>query len=138
MSASVDKILVVHADLAVCRLARESLETFCECQVETTSVALGAFERVLQKDFKLVIFDLHLETLSGPLLHDLICRALKVCVPTRPPPAVMFFCEASEVARRDDLLRDARVKGLLTLPLNIERLLEKVRGILSLKRLPFG
>jgi CheY-like chemotaxis protein len=137
MIATVDKILVVHADLAVCRLVRESLETFCECQVETTSVALGAFERVLQKDFKLVLFDLHLETLPGPLLHDLICRALKVCASTRPLPAVMFFCEASEVARRDDLLRDARVKGLLTLPLNIERLLEKVRGILPLKRSPF-
>lgn len=138
MKSPPDRVLVVHADLAVCRLARESLETFCECQVETTSVALRGFESVLQRDFKLLLLDLHLETLHGPLLYDLICKALQICAPTRALPAVMFFCDATEAARRDDLLRDARVKGLLTLPISIERLLEKVHTLLPRKSTPFS
>lgn len=133
MSAVSEKVLIAHADLAVCRLVRESLETFCECQVETTSVAVGAFERALQRDFRLLILDVHLETLPGVLLYDLITKALQACGGNRPLPLVMFLCEATEVTRREELLRDARVKGLLTLPISIERLLEKVRGVLSEK-----
>jgi len=115
------------------RLVRESLETFCDCQVETTTSALAAFERALQREYRLFLFDLKLEILDGPLLYDLINTALQHSQTGRTVPAVMYFCDSQEAARREDLHRDARVKGLIITPIAIDSLLEKVAGILQVK-----
>ena len=133
MSTPAAKVLLVHSDMPITRLVRQSLEAFCDCQVETTSSSLIAFERALQKDYKLYLFDLKLETIDGVLLYELIGKALQYSQQGRTVPAVMFFCETQEASRRDDLLRDARVKGLITTPINISRLLEKMEGILPVR-----
>lgn len=133
MATEPAKVLIVHGDMPTSRLVRESLEAFCDCQVDVTSAALAGFERALQKDYRLYFFDLKLEKLEGPLLYELISTALQYGQSGRTVPAVIFICDPADASRRDDLLRDARVKALLTTPIAIGRLLEKVAGVLPEK-----
>ena len=127
-------VLMAHGDAATCRLVRESLEGFCRCDVDTTSSALTAFDRALQRPYSLFVFDLHLAQLSGPLLYDLISRAYAHChAGARTAPAVIFFCQPGDLTRQEEWLRDVRVKGLLPAPVSISRLLDRVSGILEMR-----
>lgn len=137
MASPTPKVLLLHGDMPTSRLVRESLEAFCECSVDTTSAALTAFERALQKDYKLFLFDLHQSVLDGAMLYELLSKVYQFSQPVRQLPAVIFFCEPREAISRDDLIRDARVKALLPTPVNISKLLEKVAGILEAKESPF-
>jgi CheY-like chemotaxis protein len=132
MSATV-KVLLVHPDPAITRLVRDTLEAFCDCQVEVTTASLAGYERALQKDYRLYLFALRMDPLEGPLLYELIATAHQYAQPGRATPAVIFLCEAADIARQETLLRDARIKGVLLTPPKIGQLLEKVSGLLPAK-----
>jgi CheY-like chemotaxis protein len=137
MADPIPKVLLLHADTPTSRLVRESLEAFCECTVEVTSAALTAYEKALQKDYQLFLFDLHQSVLDGPMLYELLAKAYQFAQHGRALPAVIYFCDGAVTNMRDELLRDARVKALLSTPVNIQRLLERVGTILPLKTDPF-
>jgi CheY-like chemotaxis protein len=127
------KVLLVHPDVALSRLVKETLEAFCDCQVEATSASLAGYERALQREYRLYVFALKMEPLDGGLLYELISTAHQHAQGGRATPAIIFLCDASDSARQEHLLRDARVKGLLLTPPKIGQLLEKVNGILPTK-----
>jgi hypothetical protein len=125
------QVLLVHGDAALSRLTRESLEAFCQCRVDVTTNAILAYERALQRSYALFLFSLHLATLPGPLLYELIAKAYAHALGgSRRLPPVVFFCEPNDLVARDDLRCDVRVKGLLAPPISIARLLDKVGGLL--------
>jgi CheY-like chemotaxis protein len=127
------KVLLVHGDLSVSRLVRESLEAFCECTVEVTASAVAGFERALQKEHRVYLFALNLEVLPGTLLYELIGTACLHAQPAKNLPPVFYFCDQAELSRQEPLLRDARVKGLISEPIHIGRLLEKMQGLLTMR-----
>jgi CheY-like chemotaxis protein len=133
MPTPLAKVLLVHPDSAIARLVRETLETFCDCQVEATTASVAGYERALQRDYRLYLFALRMEPLDGPLLYELISTAHQYAQTDRATPAVIFLCEAADLARQEALLRDARVKGLILTPPKIGQLLEKVAMILPNK-----
>ncbi len=128
------RVLIAHRDAALLRLARESLETFLDCEVRTTSSALGAFDRLLQEPYRLLLLDLHLTELPGELLYDLISRAYpKVHPGSLTAPPVIWLGLATDLPRQDELTREARTKALLLSPLNIQRLLDTAGTLLPRK-----
>ncbi len=127
------KVLLVHPDAAITRLVRETLEAFCDCSVEVTTASLAGYERALQKDYRLYLFALRMEPLEGPLLYEIISTAHQYAQPGRATPAIIFLCEAGDLARQESLLRDARIKGVVLTPPKIGQLLEKVSGLLPAK-----
>ncbi len=131
------RVLVVHADPALLRLIRESLEAFLLCEVRTTSSGLAAFDRLLEDPYRLVLIDLHLPDLGGELLYDLISRAYpKVHPGSLTAPPVLWLGLPEDHRRHDALTREARTKALLTTPLNIQRLLDTAAMLLPAKTAP--
>jgi len=125
-------VLVLHEDVGVSRLVREALETFTLAEVVTTPDAEYAFELALQRDYKLFVFHLNAPILGGELLYELISKAYRHCgAGYRKLPAVIYLGDAQDSLKYEELLRDARVKGVLMKPLSIERLLDKAGSVLA-------
>lgn len=134
-AGAVPLVLIAHSDPALLRLVRESMEAFLHCEVRTTSSALAAFDRVLQEPYRLLLLDLHLPGLGGEMLYDLISRAYpRVHALSYVAPPVIWLGVQSDYPRQDELTREARTKALLTLPLNIQRLLSTAATLLGRKR----
>jgi CheY-like chemotaxis protein len=128
------RVLVVHPSAPTLRLIRETLNQFTTGEVDTTPDAVYGFELALQRRYKLYIFGVTMEVLDGVLLYELISKAHGFChAEARSAPGVLFLSERSAARRREEFARDARVKGVLGLPLKIERLLEGVKGTLEVR-----
>ena len=113
---------------------RESLKSFCVCEVVATPNAVHAFELALQREYAFFVFGLHLQDLNGEMLYELISKAYKFAHGgSKLAPAVLYVGAEADSMRSDELLRDARVKGLLMKPIRIERLLEKAQTVLEEK-----
>jgi DNA-binding response OmpR family regulator len=124
--------LVLHEDVAVSRLIREAMERFTIAEVVTTPDAEYAFELALQRDYKLFVFHLNAPVLGGELLYELISKAYRHCgTGYRKLPAVIYLGDSQDSLKYEELLRDARVKGILMKPLSIERLLERAGSVLA-------
>ena len=120
------QVLVVHNDAATTRLVRESLESFCVCEVVATPNAEFAFELALRREYAFFVFGLNLPVLDGVLLYELISKAYKFAHGgSKLAPAVLYIGTEADSSRSDELLRDARVKGVLMRPIRIEKLLKK-------------
>jgi len=129
------RVLVVHPSAATLRLIRETLTQFTTADVvDTTPDSVYGFELALQRRYQLFIFGVTMADLDGPLLYELISKAHGFCHEgARSAPGVLFLSERSAARRREEFARDARVKGVLGMPLKIERLLEGVKGTLEVK-----
>jgi hypothetical protein len=128
------RVLVVHPAAPTLRLIRETLTQFTTGEVDTTPDPVYGFELALQRKYCLYIFGVTMEVLDGVLLYELISKAHGFChTGARSAPGVLFMLERSAARRREELARDARVKGVLGLPLKIERLLEGVKGTLEVR-----
>ena len=126
------RVLAVHHDPALLRLIRESLEGLAGCAVDTSGAALHAYDRLVQREYDLLILDLHLPVLSGEMLYDLASRAWPHCHRdsiTAPP--VIWAGVPADAQRHDTLTREARVRGLLLAPFSIQKLLDLVRPRVS-------
>ncbi|MFK5924649.1 MAG: hypothetical protein QM496_20930 [Verrucomicrobiota bacterium] len=121
------RVLVVHHAGPTLRLIREALQGFTEATVDTTPDALYGFEMALKRPYNLFIFSLSLPRIDGELLYELIDKAYAHSHEgVRVTPAVMYIVEEAQAMQSQGLLRDARVRGILTKPLNIDRLLKLV------------
>jgi CheY-like chemotaxis protein len=67
-SSAVDPVLVAHEEVSTMRLIRDSLLSFTLCEVDTCFSGEVAFERCLQRRYKLIVLSLHLPVLPGELL----------------------------------------------------------------------
>ena len=113
------------------RLIRDALQSFTLCEVDTCLSGEAAFERCLQRRYRLLIFSLHLPNLPGELLYEMLAKVHHYGhVFGRSAPPVMFVGEPNDQNRSEELQRDARVKGVLLKPLRIERILAKARQVL--------
>ena len=132
--ASRDRILAVHADVRVLSLIRESLKGLMVCEVDTTPDATYAFELALQRKYKLLFLDLNLPVLGGEQLYEFVAKAYAHChAGERVAPAVVYLTDG-EGAVKSEIRSDARVKGILSCPFEIESLLKMVDGTLKRKR----
>ncbi len=133
-SSAVSRVLVVHPSAPNLRLIRETLTQFTTAEVDTTPDSVYGFELALQRRYQLFIFGVTMDGLDGPLLYELISKAHGFCHEgARSAPGVLFLSERSAARRREEFARDARVKGVLGMPLKIERLLDGVTGTLEVK-----
>lgn len=113
------------------RLIRDALLSFTLCEVDTCLSGDSAFERCLQRRYKLIILSLHLPILSGELVYELLAKVHHYGHTSgRVAPPVIFIGEANDQIRVEELQRDVRVKGVLVKPLRIDRILAKARLIL--------
>ena len=127
-----ERVLVVHHAGPTLRLIREALQGFTDAVVDTTPDALYGFEMALQRPYRLFIFSLTLPMISGELLYDLIDKAYRHChEAVKVTPAVIYIAEEGQAAQNQELARDARVRGVLTKPLNIDRLLKVVGEVIE-------
>jgi len=132
--SAASRVLVVHPSAPTLRLIRETLTQFTTAEVDTTPDSVYGFELALQRRYQLFIFGVTMESLDGPMLYELISKAHGFChAGARSAPGVLFLSERSAARRREEFARDARVKGVLGMPLKIERLLEGVKGTLEVK-----
>ena len=127
-------VLVAHPTASTTRLIRETLEQFTGARVFTTADPLRAFELSLQRSYRIFVFAMQFEDLSGPMLYELISKA---CAAGRGArilaPGVVFIREKDDPRLPDSLSRDVRVKDVLSKPVRIERLLESVGGALEVR-----
>ncbi len=137
MNDSVTKrVLIAHRDVGAMRLIRETLGQFADCAVETSPQAEYAFELALQRKYDLFILDLGLDVLPGEVLYGLIGKAYSHCHEgARVAPPVIYVADDPAGAHAD-LLAEARVKGVLTTPLSIQRIIDLVGNALSLEKEP--
>ena len=124
-------VLVVHPAVSTGRLIRETLESFTTAEVDTSPDAVYGFELALKKRYKLFIFGLRTPVIEGPLLYELISKAYSFCHEgSRLAPAVIYINEPGARITNSEVIQDARVKGILSKPLSIEKLLETIGDIL--------
>ena len=121
------QILVVDDDVGILRLVRETLTSFLDCSVDTSPDAAYGFELALRKNYGLFIFDFAMPVLDGALLYGLLTRVYELALdPPRTAPPLLLMSGHGEQARAQSLLREPGVRGLLSKPFTIERLLDRV------------
>ena len=124
-------ILVVDDDVGILRLVRETLTSFLDCRVDTSPSAEYAFEMALRKSYGLFIFDFSMPIVDGALLYNLLTKVYGITLdPPRTPPPLILMSGNAEQARAQVLLREPGVRGLLSKPFTIDRLLSHVEAFL--------
>ncbi len=125
-------VLVAHEEVSTMRLIRDSLLSFTLCEVDTCFSGEVAFERCLQRRYKLIVLSLHLPAVSGELLYELLAKVHHYGhAGGRTLPPVIFVGDASDQIRVEELQRDVRVKGVLIKPLRIDRIIAKAKLVLA-------
>ncbi len=133
------RVLLVHEEMPVRRLVRESIESFTHAEVVTTPNAEYAFELAVKMTFDLFIFQLTLPVLHGELLYDLLSKAWPYChAGETVAPSVIYIAEDAASQETEELRRDARVKAVLGKPLRIDRILASVEGVLVPRETPIS
>ncbi len=121
------RILIVDDDLALMRVTREALTSFLKCAVDTSPKPEYAFELLLKKNYDLLIFDFSMPIIDGAMLFSLISKVYENAQPVRMVPPLILISGKGEEERAQDLLKEPRVRGLISKPFTINRLLQKVK-----------
>ena len=133
-AAAKPRVLVAHEDVGTCRLIRETLGQFGDCEVDTSPTAEYAYEMALQRDYRLFLFGLTMPVINGELLYSLLAKAYPYShAGARTAPAVIYIADAADAGRVEALQREARVKGVLVKPLAIDLIIAKVKGVIPLR-----
>ena len=134
MPSEVQRILVADASLPNRRLIREALTAFHQCEVDDAASAEHAYERALQREYSLFIFALTLPDFNGVLLDRLLARVYPRIHPGRvTAPPVIYLVRNDETPAFHEIQRDARVRGSVPLPLNLDALMNAARPLLPSK-----
>ena len=124
------RVLVVDDDTGVLRIIREALQSFLQCEVDTSPKPEYGFELALKKNYDLMIFDFSMPMIDGTLLFDLISKVYDNARPARIVPPLLLVSGQGADERARELLKEARVRGFLAKPFTINRLLQKVKECL--------
>lgn len=134
MPPATARVLVADASLPNRRLIRELLTAFRSCEVDDAASAEHAFERVLQREYALFIFALTLPDVNGVLLDRLLAKVYpRIHSQALTAPPVVFLVRTDENAAFREVERDARVRGSVPLPLNLDALMTAAGGVLPAK-----
>jgi CheY-like chemotaxis protein len=131
MSAPPPRVLVADASLPNRRLIRELLTAFRLCEVDDAASGEHTFERVLQRPYALFIFAMTLPDMRGSLLDRLITKVYPlVHAGSIVAPPVIYLVRTDEAAAFREVERDARVRGSVPLPLNLDALMNVAGKVL--------
>lgn len=132
-------ILIVDDDTGVLRLLRESLASLVDgCHIDATPSPEYAFELALKRHYDLFVFDLVMPGMDGAMLYRLIRTVYESADPPIPPlPPMILLTGHGDHPRAQEVLTEPGVRGLLTKPFTLDRVLTKVaRTLLSLPLRP--
>src|SRR3954470_12186414 len=121
------KILMVDDDVALLRIVREALTSCLVCEVDTSPNPAYGFELALKKTYDLLIFDFSMPMIDGAMLFFLIGKVYETSQPPRELPPLLLISGRGDEARAQELLNEAGVRGLISKPFAINRLIEKVK-----------
>lgn len=110
------------------RVVREALTSFLDCEVDTSPQPEYGFELALKKTYDLLIFDFAMPMIDGAMLFSLIGKVYENAQPPRSRPPLLLMSGCAEAARAQQLLHEPGVRGLISKPFSINRLLERVRA----------
>ena len=121
------RILIVDDDVGLMRVTREALTSFLRCEVDTSPKPEYGFELALKKTYDLLIFDFSMPMIDGAMLFFLIGKVYQASQPPRVVPPLLLISGRGDEARAQELLREAGVRGLISKPYAINKLLERVK-----------
>ena len=124
------KILIVDDDVGLMRVMREALTSFLRCEVDTSPNPEYGFELALKKTYDLLMFDFQMPMIDGAMLFFLIGKVYNNSVPPRIVPPLLLVTGKGDEKRAQELLQEAGVRGLVSKPFAINRLVEKVKECL--------
>ncbi|MDQ3118183.1 MAG: response regulator [Verrucomicrobiota bacterium] len=127
MAGEVKRILMVDDDVALMRVTREALTSFLHCEVDTSPKPEYAFELALKKTYDLLIFDFSMPMIDGAMLFFLIGKVYEHSHPLRVIPPLLLITGRAEEKRAQELLKEPHVRGLISKPYAINRLLQRVK-----------
>ena len=128
------RVLVADASLPNRRLIRELLTAFRHCELDDAANAEHAFERALQREYALFVFAIDLPDVSGILLDRFLAKVYpKVHADVITAPPVVFLARPEDAAAYRAAQSDARVRGSVPLPLNLDVLMNTAGGVLPAK-----
>ncbi len=124
LPAAPPRVLVADVNLSNRRLIREALTAFRHCEVDDAASAEHAYERAIQREYALFIFAINLPDMSGAMLDRLLARVYpRLHAGSLTAPAIIYLTRPEESAAFHEIQRDARVRGSVPLPLNLDALL---------------
>ncbi len=126
MKGEAKRILIADDDVGLMRVTREALTAFLICEVDTSPKPEYAFELALTRSYDLFIFDFSMPMIDGAMLFFLIGKAYEHSQPPRKVAPLLLVTGRGEEARAQQLLKEPGVRGLVSKPFAINRLLEKV------------
>lgn len=134
LNTPLPRVLVADASLPNRRLIRELLTAFRACEVDDAATGEHTFERALQRPYALFIFAMSLPDMSGALLDRLVAKMYPhVHAGAITAPPVVFLVRSDEAAAFREVERDARVRGSVPLPLNLDALMNAAGHVLPAK-----
>jgi DNA-binding response OmpR family regulator len=125
--AGVKRILIVDDDVALMRVVREALTSFLDCEVDTSPKPEYGFELALQKTYDLLIFDFAMPMIDGAMLFFLIGKVYAHAAPPRALPPLLLISGCADELRAQELLHEPGVRGLISKPFSINRLMDRVK-----------
>ena len=123
----VKSILIVDDDVGLMRVTREALTSFLNCTVDTSPKPEYGFELLLKKSYDLLIFDFSMPMIDGAMLYFLISKVYENAKPPRRIPPLLLVSGRGDEERAQELLNEPGVRGLISKPFAINRLLQKVK-----------
>lgn len=134
MPDPIPRVLVADASLPNRRLIRELLTAFRHCELDDAANAEHAFERAVQRPYNLFVFALDLPDLSGALLDRFLEKVYpKIHAGVITAPPVIFLARAEDAAAYRTVQSNARVRGSVPLPLNLDALMNTAGALLPAK-----
>ncbi len=125
------RVLLVEENLPYRRVIREALLAFRECVVDDTPSAEHAFELALSKRYALFVFALSLPDMKGDMLDRLLARTVPQLHPdTHSAPPVIFILRPDEASLAQELTRNARVRGHVSIPPRLDQLMAATVSLL--------
>jgi CheY-like chemotaxis protein len=121
------RILIVDDEVTLVRVTREALTSMLKCSVDSSPKPEYAFELMLKRDYDLLIFDFSMPMIDGAMLFFLISKVYENARPPRVVPPLILITGKGDEARAQELLKEPRVRGLISKPFAINRLVQKVR-----------
>ena len=118
---------MVDDDVGLMRVTREALTSFLRCEVDTSPKPEYAFELALKKSYDLLMFDFSMPMIDGAMLFFLIGKVYEYNRPPRAVPPLLVISGRGDEKRAQELLKEPHVRGLISKPYAINRLLERVK-----------
>lgn len=128
MAAEPKRILVVDDEVALLRIVREALSMSLRCEIDTSPKPEYGFELALKKNYDLFVFDFQMPMIDGAMLFFLIGKVYNNMNPARIVPPLVLVSGKAEEERAQELLKEPGVAGLISKPVSISRLIDKIRS----------